>query len=73
MILLGTRARGLMIDPWWVLEECLESGDSPAEDEGVDVVGALVGVDRLQVHHVPVGKKRIFDICVNEMGNLLQK
>ena len=73
-----------MLDPWWfwhhpvlildeLLEECLESGDAPTEDEGVDVVGALVRVDRLQVHHVPVGKKRIFDICVNEMGNLLQK
>ena len=36
------------------LEECLESGDAPAEDEGVDVVGALVRVDRLKVHHVPV-------------------
>ena len=42
------------------LEECLESGDAPAEDEGVDVVGALVGVDRLQVHHVPVGIKDIW-------------
>ena len=35
-----------------VLEECLESGDAPAEDEGVDVVGSLVGVDGLQVHDV---------------------
>ena len=42
------------------LEECLESGDAPAEDKGVDVVGALVGVDRLQVHHVPVGIKDIW-------------
>ena len=48
------------LESWWVLEECLESGDAPAEDEGVDVVGALVRVDRLQVHHVPVGNKDIW-------------
>ena len=29
-----------------------QAGDASAQDEGVDVVGALVGVHRLQVHHV---------------------
>ena len=39
---------------WFVLGgEGLESGDGPAQDEGVHVVGALVRVDGLQVHHVP--------------------
>ena len=28
------------------------ASDSPANDEGVDVVGSLVGVDSLQVHDV---------------------
>ena len=40
----------------WVAElvgaESLESCDGTAEDEGVDVVGAFVGIDRLQVHDV---------------------
>ena len=30
-----------------------DAGDGPPQDEGVDVVGALVRVDSLQVHHVP--------------------
>src|SRR5207247_10484315 len=33
--------------------ESVEARDVPAHDEGVDVVGAFVGVDRLQIHHVP--------------------
>ena len=34
------------------VSEGREAGDSPANDEGVDVVGSLVGVDSLQVHDV---------------------
>ena len=30
----------------------MDSGDGPAEDEGVDVVGTFVGIDRFQVHDV---------------------
>src|SRR5262249_23224575 len=32
--------------------EGVEARDVAAHDQGVDVVGALVGVDRFQVHHV---------------------
>ena len=34
------------------IRECRETRDAPANDEGVDVVGSLVGVDSLQVHDV---------------------
>ena len=43
----------LVSQPAYTLEERLQIGDAPAQDEGVDVVRALVRVDRLQVHHVP--------------------
>src|SRR6266511_1665784 len=33
--------------------EGVESGDIAAHDQGVDIVGALVRVHRLQIHHVP--------------------
>jgi hypothetical protein len=31
----------------------LQTGDGPAQNKGVDVMGALVRVHGLQVHHVP--------------------
>ena len=34
------------------ISEGWDARDSPANDEGVDVVGSLVGVDSLQVHDV---------------------
>ena len=34
------------------VSEGREPRDAPADDEGVDVVGSLVGVDGLQVHDV---------------------
>ena len=33
--------------------ECRYAGNSPADDESVDVVGALVSIDSLQVHDMP--------------------
>src|SRR5215467_4700278 len=38
--------------PSWSEPERVEAGDVPADDEGMDVVRALVGVDGLQIHHV---------------------
>ena len=34
------------------IRECRETRDAPPNDEGVDVVSSLVGVDSLQVHYV---------------------
>jgi len=34
------------------LHKCLNAGLSTAEDKGMDIVGALVGVHGFQVHHV---------------------
>src|SRR5262245_39958688 len=33
--------------------ECGDPGLCAAEDEGMDVMRALIGVDRLEIHHVP--------------------
>jgi hypothetical protein len=33
--------------------ECGQAGDIPADDQGLDAVGALVGVHDLHVGHVP--------------------
>src|SRR4030095_12100120 len=41
--------------------EVVEARDVPAHDEGVDVVGAFVSVDRLQIHHVPDDRMLVHD------------
>ena len=53
IIVLAPGPDELVSQPAYILEERLQIGDAPAQDEGVDVVRALVRVDRLQVHHVP--------------------
>lgn len=35
------------------LEKGLVASDGTAKDEGMDIVGAFIGVDSLQVHHMP--------------------
>src|SRR3954470_18491833 len=32
--------------------ECLDAGLRPPEDQGMDVMGPLIGVDRLEIDHV---------------------
>lgn len=46
--------------------EGLDAGDGAAEDEGVDVVRALVGVDGLQVHDVPDDVVLVLDAVAAE-------
>src|SRR5262245_56887468 len=41
--------------------EGVEPRDVPAHDEGMDVVRALVRVDRLQIHHVPDDRMLVHD------------
>src|SRR5882672_2477462 len=48
--------RGWASDP-----EGVEARDVPAHDQGVDIVGALVRVHRLQVHHVPDDRVLVHD------------
>src|SRR6266436_7458008 len=54
------RGRAPQDDVLWTLRKRLDAGDGAAEDQGVDVVGAFIGVDGFQVrgvaHHV------IFDL-----------
>ena len=41
-----------------------QAGDASAQDEGVDVVGALVRVHRLQVHHVSGQDQHVIQVNI---------
>ncbi len=45
-------ARSLLQLPTWSVCEGLNAGLSASQDQGVDVVCALIGVDRLEVQHM---------------------
>src|SRR5687767_12190853 len=51
---------------WGSLAECLDPRDGAPQDQGVDVVRALVGVHHLEVHHVADDAELIRDAVAAE-------